>query len=219
MVSVVVPAYNMEKYLAKCLDALIAQSYEDIEIIVIDDGSTDGTLRIAGEYSEKDTRIKVFSKENGGVSSARNLGIDKASGEYITFADPDDIIEQNGIEVLLNAMKSSGSDLVSCMYSRWSDAGKRLEDFDFITGIKSFYSDDDKINFILSEIADYLFGYEVWDKLYKTRIIKENRIRFYEKCKIGEDLAFNIKYLINIKLLLVLLFCIFIFILILLLFI
>ena len=128
MVTVIVPAYNMEKYLARCLDSLLAQSYTDLEILVIDDGSKDRTYEIAERYAGKDGRIKAFHKENGGVSSARNLGIEKATGEYILFMDPDDLIEADSVEVLVRSMES-GADLVSCQYSRWTDDGQQLEDY------------------------------------------------------------------------------------------
>jgi glycosyltransferase involved in cell wall biosynthesis len=198
MVSVIVPAYNMEKYLAKCLDSLLVQSYTDQEILVIDDGSKDRTYDIACEYAGKDGRIKAFHKENGGVSSARNLGIEKATGEYILFLDPDDLIEADSVEVLVQSMEDGG-DLVSCQYSRWTEDGQQLEDYNFITGKRVLQSDEDRIRFILDELLDYHVGYEVWDKLFKTAIIRENRINFSERCRIGEDLAFVIKYLINIK--------------------
>lgn len=199
MVSVIVPAYNMEKYLGRCLDALISQSYQDLEIIVINDGSLDKTCEIAMEYAGRDDRIKAITKENGGVSSARNLGIENASGEYIYFFDPDDLIETDGIENLVKAMTESGVDLVACQYSRWNDNGTRLEDYDFITGKRTFSTEKDRISFILNELLDYHVGYEVWNKLFKASIIREKKIRFSEECRIGEDLAFNIKYLMNIK--------------------
>ena len=199
MVSVVVPAYNMENYISRCLDALCGQSCRDMEVLVIDDGSKDKTYEIACEFARSDSRVTVIHKENGGVSSARNIGIKKARGEYILFADPDDRIEDNGIEVLLKAMTSSDVDLVSCQYSRWDDKGAQLEDYDFITGIKQFASEDDIVSFILHELADYRVGYEVWDKLFKTEIIRDNNIKFSEECRIGEDLAFNVKYLMNTR--------------------
>lgn len=199
MVSVIVPAYNMEKYLGRCIEALIDQSYQDLEIIIVDDGSSDRTREIAMGYADKDKRINVICKENGGVSSARNLGIETATGEYTYFFDPDDMIENDGIEVLVQTMTENCSDLVSCQYSRWDDNGNKLEDYDFIIGKRSFTSERDKLGFILNDLLDYHVGYEVWNKLFKTAIIKEKHIRFSEKCRIGEDLAFNIKYLMNVK--------------------
>ena len=198
MVTVIVPAYNMEKYLARCLNSILAQSYTDLEILVIDDGSADRTYEIACEYAAKDSRIKAFHKENGGVSSARNFGVEKATGEFILFMDPDDFIEADRVEVIVKAMEG-GTDLVACQYSRWSDDGNRLEDYNFITGRKLLLSDEDMLKFIMNELLDYHVGYEVWNKLFKTAIIRDNHIRFSEKCRIGEDLAFNIKYLMNIN--------------------
>ena len=91
-VSIIVPIYNKEKYLEKCLDSILGQTYRDLEIILVDDGSTDNSLVICQHYAEKDPRIKIYHKPNGGVSSARNLGLEKSTGKYISFVDPDDFI-------------------------------------------------------------------------------------------------------------------------------
>ncbi len=198
MVSVIIPAYNMEKYLGRCLDSVIAQTYKDFEVIIVDDGSKDKTFEIAQRYAATEGRIHVFYKENGGVSSARNYGIETAAGEYIYFLDPDDQIEDSCIEVLVRAMEDSEADMVSCQYSRWDENGTRLEDYDFIIGEREFPFDNDRIRFFIKELLDYHVGFEVWDKLFKTSIIKEKNVRFSEKCRIGEDLAFNIKYLIHV---------------------
>lgn len=199
MVSVIIPAYNMEKYLGKSLDSVIAQTYKNLEVIIVDDGSMDTTLEIAQRYAMADKRIKVYHKENGGVSSARNHGIEQATGEYIFFFDPDDLMEVYCIEVLVRAMEDAGADMVSCQYSRWDDAGTRLEDYGFIVGERVFSSEKDRISFLIKELLDYHVGFEVWDKLFKTDIIKEKNVRFPDKCRIGEDLAFNIKYLMHVS--------------------
>ena len=104
-ISIIVPVYNTEKYLSKCLNSLIKQTYKDIEIIVVNDGSKDKSLEIAKKFAKQDNRIKVFNKENGGLSSARNFGIEKASGEYIGFVDSDDYIKENMFEILYNMIK------------------------------------------------------------------------------------------------------------------
>ena len=101
MISVIVPVYNVEPYLRKCLDSILAQTYRNLEILVIDDGSTDGSGRICDEYAGRDERIKVFHTENHGLSCARNLGLDNANGEWIGFVDSDDWIEPDMYEVLL----------------------------------------------------------------------------------------------------------------------
>ena len=197
MVSVIMPAYNVEKYIKKALDSVCKQSYSDLEIMVIDDGSTDRTYEVLTEYAQNDSRIKVIKKKNGGVSSARNLALDNAHGEYICFFDSDDYLEENAIETFIRAIEDSSSDWVSAQYSRWSEDGSRLEDYDFIEGDRPFLTDDDRMNFLIKELLPYHVGFEVWGKLYKTAIIRDNDINFSEKCRIGEDLAFNIKYLMH----------------------
>ena len=111
-ISIIVPVYNVEKYLKECLDSLINQTLEDIEIICINDGSTDNSLAILEEYQKKDSRIKVFSQRNQGVSAARNLGIEKATGEYLTFLDSDDRLELNTCEILYKETIAKNSDFL-----------------------------------------------------------------------------------------------------------
>ena len=111
-VSVIIPIYNSEKYLHECLDSVINQTYKDIEIILVDDGSTDKSSSICDEYAKKDERIKVFHTSNNGPSHARNIGIDNATGEYIVFQDSDDYIELNMIEDTVKEALKSDSDLV-----------------------------------------------------------------------------------------------------------
>ncbi len=197
MVSVVIPAYNAEKYIGDCLKSVISQSYKDLEIIVVDDGSTDNTLKEALHYAESEPGLSVIHKENGGVSSARNLALTKVKGKYLFFMDADDTIEQNAIETLVSAMEDSGADFVNCQYSRWNEKGERLEDYDFISGFFEFSSDEDRMKFTTEQILPYHVGFEVWNKLFKTDIITDNKITFSEKCRIGEDLAFNLKYLMH----------------------
>lgn len=101
-ISVIVPVYNVEKYLRKCVDSILSQTFTDFELLLIDDGSKDHSGEICDEYALQDDRVKVFHKENGGVSSARNLGIDVAKGEWITFVDADDYIAENLLQSLCN---------------------------------------------------------------------------------------------------------------------
>lgn len=113
-ISVIVPVYNVEEYLCKCLDSLLSQTFRNLEILLIDDGSTDRSGEICDRYANADSRIKVFHKENGGVSSARNMGLDNAKGEWITFVDADDWIDANMYENLCNEAIKSQSDIVLC---------------------------------------------------------------------------------------------------------
>lgn len=117
LISVIVPVYNVEQYLKDCIDSVISQTYKNIEIILIDDGSTDYSGTICDDYQTKDNRIKVIHKENGGLSSARNCGIDTASGKFITFVDSDDIIQPKYIEYLYNALIAYDADFSWCYFN------------------------------------------------------------------------------------------------------
>ncbi len=116
LVSVIVPVYNIEKYVRKCLDSLTSQSYENIEIIVVDDGSTDGSGEICNGIALADKRVKVFHKKNGGLSSARNYGIKKAKGEYVCLVDGDDYVKRNFVKVMVGAMEKN-ADIAVCGYN------------------------------------------------------------------------------------------------------
>ena len=113
-VSIIVPIYNKEKYLEKCLDSILGQTYRDLEIILVDDESTDNSLAICQRYAEKDLRIKIYHKPNGGVSSARNLGLEKSTGKYISFVDPDDFIHSEFIERLEMMLVQSDAEIAYC---------------------------------------------------------------------------------------------------------
>lgn len=113
-VSIIVPIYNKEKYLEKCLDSILGQTYRDLEIILVDDGSTDNSLAICQRYAEKDPRIKIYHKPNGGVSSARNLGLEKSTGTLISFADPDDSLHAECIERLKRVLDETGAEIAYC---------------------------------------------------------------------------------------------------------
>lgn len=113
-VSVIVPVYNVEKYLARCVDSITSQTYENLDIILVDDGSTDNSGRICGEYAKKDTRIRVIHQKNKGASAARNCGITAASGNYIGFIDSDDWIDKDMYELLVNTAIEHHADIVRC---------------------------------------------------------------------------------------------------------
>ncbi|MEG0087047.1 MAG: glycosyltransferase, partial [Niameybacter sp.] len=119
--SIIVPVYNVEKYLPKCIESILAQSFTDFEVILIDDGATDKSGEICEEYANKDTRIKIIHKENGGLSSARNAGIELSNGNYIGFVDSDDFIHPQMYEILLREARSSNSDVVICRYKCWNE--------------------------------------------------------------------------------------------------
>ena len=123
LVSVIVPIYKVEKYLNKCVDSIINQSYKNLEIILVDDGSPDKCGEICDKYAEKDSRVKVIHKENGGLSDARNAGIDIAKGDYLLFVDSDDWITSNICEVLIKNANDNLSDIIACNQYESFDGG------------------------------------------------------------------------------------------------
>ena len=179
LISVIVPIYNVEKYLDKCVESIVNQAYSNLEIILVNDGSPDSCLEKCEEWKKKDKRIIVLNKENGGLSSARNAGIDICKGDYIVFVDSDDYIHTKMIEKLYNNLKKYDSDVSICNY--------------FIDNEKSIYPyigkfEDFAING--NEKYDYLYNrYQVmtiiaWNKMYKREIFETLR---YPDGKIHED--------------------------------
>lgn len=185
LVSVIVPVYKAEKWLHRCVDSILAQTMEDFELLLIDDGSPDRSGEICDEYAAKDSRVRVFHKENGGVSSARNLGLDNAQGEWISFIDSDDWVE---VDYLAGLTKNL--------------------DADFITGgmretIGNIYQSDDEL-FCKKEIRQFLkehnsdiFVRAACGKLIKRQIIDNNNLRFDKKIRFGEDAFFNREVILN----------------------
>ncbi len=194
-VSVIVPAYNVKTYISECIESILRQSYQNLEIIIVDDGSTDGTWDVIQRYANIDPRIVAVSQENGGVSTARNKGLSIAKGEYCTFIDGDDYYEACAIETMVSQLERMDSDCVNCQYIFRYENGEEKEKTHFPIKTYQLIDDDKKIDFMVNELMIYNVGYEVWDKLYKMDIIQSNHLRFNPQCHIGEDLAFNIVYL------------------------
>ena len=189
-ISVIVPVYNTEQYLPRCIDSILAQAFVDFELLLIDDGSKDNSGKICDEYAAKNSRIRVFHKENGGVSSARNIGLDNAQGEWITFVDSDDYVKPIYLDGLIEYTKKENVDLVvSFSISLFKDKigvsyynGKSIsrEDFD-----------------LLFTEFDFAWRTSPWGKLYKLDIIKQHYLAFKTNMPIGEDLVFLYEYLTN----------------------
>lgn len=185
MISVIVPIFNAEKYLHRCIKRILAQDYTDYELLLIDDGSTDNSGTICDEYAIKDNRIRVFHKENGGVSSARNWGLDNAIGEYIMFVDSDDYMLPGMLEVMVSTLKAKSADLVVCGTTETGGGYWRpIADVDYsINQLKENF-----VSLLHTELLS-----PPWNKIYKKEIIGSNR--FCEDISFGEDLLFNIQYL------------------------
>jgi glycosyltransferase involved in cell wall biosynthesis len=126
LISIVVPVYNVESYLEKCIDSILNQSYSNFELILVNDGSTDNSGKICSDFEKKDSRIKVINKDNGGLSDARNHGIDIASGRYITFIDSDDFVEVDYIFYLYNLLKKYGTKISICAYNILLENGEKI---------------------------------------------------------------------------------------------
>ncbi len=194
LVSIIVPAYNVEKYITECLESLLKQTYRNIEVIVVDDGSHDSTWEIISGFMKKDSRICGFHQENKGVSGARNFALDKASGDYIQFVDGDDYIPQDAVEKLVTAIETQKADWVNFQYHRVDEDGNALEEYHFTKGFIDLSDRNAKLSFLRDILIEYHAGYEIWNKLYVSDLIKKGDLKFDEKCHMGEDLEFNIRY-------------------------
>lgn len=188
-ISIIIPVYNAEQYIDNCLKSLIGQTYKNIEIILVDDGSKDSSYDICLEYSKKYSFIKIFHKTNGGPSSARNFGINKASGDYICFVDSDDAVSKNYIEKLL---ENNADFILGGFVEVNGENKKNIKICDFI----QLFEKEGLYYKFLDVSENDLFN-SPWCKLYKKKIIEKSKIQFDESIKMGEDLKFNINYLIN----------------------
>ena len=201
MISIVVPVYKSEKTLGGCLDSLLAQTYEDIEIICVIDGSPDSCGEICDRYAEKDARVKSIKRENGGVSSARNRGIEEASGEYLMFVDSDDTVEPDYCEKMWNAYQQTEAELVICGFHHWYVGRdvKKVPSNPGVYTISDSTGSDKEIRTKFSEnfLKLYQEGFlnMPWNKLFR----KELAGRFDTSLSLGEDLLFNMDYLRKCK--------------------
>ena len=192
MISIVVPIYNTESYLRECLDSLLEQKCSDYEIICIDDGSTDGSRHILLEYESKNDNIRVIKKKNGGVSSARNLGIEEAKGEWIWFVDSDDYIAENAITELSRIVQQGDCDMVMFGVKRVKNYNHIIANFKDIKIIRGKHEAYNAIPSIGGGNGPCYY-------LFKKRIIERNSLRFDERMKYAEDTKFIFEYRLNIN--------------------
>jgi glycosyltransferase involved in cell wall biosynthesis len=177
-VSIVIPVYNVEKYLRECLDSILNQSLRDIEVICVDDGSKDNSLKILEEYSQKDSRLSVIIQKNQGAGAARNIGLERATGEYVLFFDSDDYILEGALEKLYNHAQSKNADITICRSFKCFEQEKDLQEISYSVKTKLL---DGKTDFSPKDIADNIYQFCVgwpWDKLYKLSFVKENKLEF-----------------------------------------
>lgn len=189
-VSIIIPVYNVENYIERCIDSILNQTFQNFEILLIDDGSTDKSGKICDNYSLKDSRIRVFHKSNGGVSSARNLGIQKSLGEWIYFCDSDDEVCLNGIE---NLLSNAAGDIKFVMYGYNIDSK-----ISYCVRANEYISPEEaKIRLFKSPDNSYQ-GY-LWSKLFKREVIQNNKLYFDSNIKYNEDRLFIFKYIHTLR--------------------
>ena len=185
-ISVVIPVYNVENHLAECLDSILNQSLSDIEVICINDGSEDNSLTILDQYAQNDSRLKILSQDNQGVSAARNAGLEVAQGKYVSFVDGDDTIDKDFLLNLYNTIEIHGVDVVF---------SKLFEKENFNQFLNILGREEIRNTLLRFFIKDAQF-YSVCNKLFSNSIIQRNGLRFPYGVKLGEDGHFNIQFLI-----------------------
>lgn len=177
-ISVIVPVYNVEKYLNKCVKSVLAQSYPDFELILVDDGSADNCPAMCDEFAEEDSRVRVIHKENGGLSSARNAGVEQAGGDFVFYLDSDDYIEETALEELLFAQKETGADIVVGNYYYTYDDHESLAEV-FEKPVRQFSNQDAMLQLVTGKIQTF-----AWGKLIRKKAAKKYR---FPEGKLFED--------------------------------
>ena len=186
-ISIIVPVHNVVQYLEKCLDSILCQTYENLEIFCIDDGSTDGSEAICDRYAEADARITVFHQEKQGVSVARNVGLYHATGKYIGFVDSDDWIEPNMYEVLLAAMQSKKASISICSYYKEDETATFVAENEQII-CDAVIAPRDMLLYPLKRDDYYGFCGYLWNKLFLADLFHESKLMFNSHVRYGEDI-------------------------------
>lgn len=179
-ISIIVPIYKAEKYIRRCVDSILSQTYSDFEVLLVDDGSPDNSGRICDEYAAMDNRVRVFHKKNGGVSSARNFGLDKSVGEIILFADSDDWFADNSFDVIIRLVKEN--DFIQYSFQSVYASGRTFR--------REKHMQDNTLDDALKN-----FTGTVWSVAFKKSIIENHRLRFNENLKLAEDQLFALEYM------------------------
>lgn len=197
VISVVIPVYNAEAHLPECLASVRSQTFTQWEAILVDDGSKDGSGRICDQAAEKDPRFSVIHQENGGVSSARNAGIERARGRYLMFIDADDTVVPAYFAEMVNATETYGPDLVLCGFDRFYD------DWEKHCQLTPYYAvmfrSPKEFLMVYTESWSNMFGVSIWAKLFRTEIIRQNGLRFDPSISYEEDCVFITEYIPHIR--------------------
>lgn len=202
-VSIIVPVYNAENYLHKCIDSLLNQNYTDFELILVNDGSKDNSGKICDEYAEKDNRIKVIHKENGGVSSARNRGLDEACGKYIMFCDSDDYVDNQFCCALVNLANNDTDCLIMGGVTLLDESENTVEllcnEYHYEESVSLSNQEFCELYVKLNTNGSFQLMHMPINKLYSRKIIEENALRFDTSITYNEDIIFNLYYLNKTK--------------------
>lgn len=188
-ISIIVPVYNAEKYLPSCVDSILAQTFTEFELLLIDDGSQDCSGAICDEYATKDKRVRAFHQQNRGVSAARNLGLDNAQGKWITFVDSDDLLISNFCEIL-NDNKSE--DLIICSFKMFGRFEKKYVLKDDCLSKKAF-------SYVINDYLANIHFTTTWGKFFKKSILESSKLRFNPNINSTEDTLFVYEYLLHVK--------------------
>lgn len=198
-ISVIVPIYNVEKYLRRCVDSILNQTYTDFECILIDDGSTDGCCKICDEYKQIDDRIQVIHKKNGGVSSARNEGMRVATGEYIYFIDADDFVENCLFETVVHELEQYKWDIIGFNWQFVNEKGDVTQRTKFPCEIYTIDSVQAYLSFVCNYMKDKT-GWSPCTKFFKRELLVQSSVTFYPREEIfAEDLYFYICFLLYVR--------------------
>ncbi|MEL4106493.1 glycosyltransferase family 2 protein [Oscillospiraceae bacterium WX1] len=195
MISIIVPVYNGEKYLDQCLFSILRQTYRDIEILLVDDGSKDASLDICRRYEKADHRVRVIHRDNGGVSAARNAGLDNAAGQYIQFVDADDYLEPDYCRTLVGTIEESGCDMaVSAFNNVYEQPGGELKTVPINLPIAGCFETADYVRQfdVLQCYSPFIGG--VWNKMYRREALQASGVRFREDISLHEDSIFNFTF-------------------------
>lgn len=192
LLSVIVAIYNVQDWLERCVRSILEQTWSNLEIILVDDGSTDGCPALCDRFAREDSRVRVIHKENGGLSDARNAGIEAAEGTYIAFVDGDDWIDRQMYQAMITALEEEDADLCACSYKRIRRDGV----MDPSTGKRTVWEGQDMLAAFLMEKDEYQIQNSAWNKVYKRKLLGELR---FPKGKLYEDIVFTTKLLARIR--------------------
>ena len=199
MVSIIIPVYNYERFLDRCMESLVGQTYEDIEIVLVNDGSKDGSLAVSRQWEARDKRVIVVDQPNSGVSAARNAGLDRVRGEYIAFVDADDYVEKTMYEKLVGVARERGADLVFCRYEKFDEHGEvtRIDERAELLGLEQ----KNVAPFVYNGDKDLIGGF-VWRSLFSAALVKNGRFPLDQAINgvaVGEDVIFLLNAILRAR--------------------